>query len=508
MTSPFQPGASLVAYLRDSGGRDQDLSLEQQEKELRAWCTEHGHSLSQIYKDEATPGSSIVGRDGFLNMMHDLKQGEGDIAGLVLWKYNRFARDFDDAQFFKADLRRRGYTIHSLNDNVPDGPDGRLFEAAIDWMNQRFVEDIRKDVQRGLHNLVLSHGCLPGPVARGFKKEPVIIGKRRNGQDHVAHRWVIDPDTAPIVRRAFELKAAGATRKHIHAQTGLYKSMSGYNPMFRNSIYFGKLDWGKGDRRIIVDDFIEPIVPKELWESVQRVLDRNRQKSNGDDPNHPRRKSSPLLLSGLAYCANCRTALSAVSTQRPGEKRYFYYRCSAHTVPERGCTHTRVPKEVLEEAVIKQLTEHILAPENAQRLAGEVLEAQQQPKIDTTALEKERIAVKSQIDNLVDAIAESGQNPALLSKLDQLTDQYEELGQDVRAAQTQNGVGELTMDELVKSTSELAAKLKAGDPEQVRLILRGLIKRIEVRRTEDKIEGQIFFLTPIEAFILSQQSPL
>ncbi len=36
----------------------------------------------------------------------------------------------DDAQFHKADLRCRGYVIHSLHDTIPDGLEGLLLEVA------------------------------------------------------------------------------------------------------------------------------------------------------------------------------------------------------------------------------------------------------------------------------------------------------------------------------------------------------------------------------------------
>jgi DNA invertase Pin-like site-specific DNA recombinase len=49
-----------AAYLRDSGGEEQELSIEQQEKEIRAWCLEKGYILTAIFKDEARPGSSTV----------------------------------------------------------------------------------------------------------------------------------------------------------------------------------------------------------------------------------------------------------------------------------------------------------------------------------------------------------------------------------------------------------------------------------------------------------------
>src|SRR3972149_958560 len=150
--------ARLVAYLRDSGGAEQDLSLAQQEAALRSWAAQRGHSLTQVFRDEAISGGSTVGRQAFEAMLRHFRSADCADHGLLLWKYNRFARDFDDAQFFKADLRRRGYAIVSMNDAVPEGADGRLVEAPIDWVDQRYLEDMGKDIQRGLYHLVRQYG--------------------------------------------------------------------------------------------------------------------------------------------------------------------------------------------------------------------------------------------------------------------------------------------------------------------------------------------------------------
>src|SRR5712691_5535390 len=69
---------------------------------------------------------------------------------VVLWSFSRFARDYDDAEFYKADLRRRGYVIHSLTDQIPDGPFGRVIESITHWKDEERLREISKDARRGL----------------------------------------------------------------------------------------------------------------------------------------------------------------------------------------------------------------------------------------------------------------------------------------------------------------------------------------------------------------------
>ena len=181
--SPFPPGGSLVAYLRDSGGDNQDLSVPQQNAEITAWCKANNLNLTHLFKDEARPGSSTVSRVGFLEMIRYFeKKPQPPELGVIVWKFSRFSRDIDDSQYFKGLLRRQGLIIHSLNENIPQGLDGRLFEAAIEWMNARFLKDLSEDVKRGLRNNVTQHHAIGGTPPRGFRPGPPInLGIRRNG---------------------------------------------------------------------------------------------------------------------------------------------------------------------------------------------------------------------------------------------------------------------------------------------------------------------------------------
>ena len=230
-----------AAYLRDSGGEEQELSIEQQEKEIRAWCIEKGFTLTTIFKDEARPGSSVVTRQAFQAMMHHFRSDTCKEQGIIIWKFSRFARDIDDAQFYKADLRRRGFQIVSMKDQVPDGLDGRFFEAAIDWMNARFLEDLSSDVKRGLRHLVEEYGAVPGTPPRGLKRQPITIGTHRDGKPHIVHKWIPDPEYWQRCRLAWEMRSAGATYKEIHQATRLYGSKNSYATFFRNRIYLGEL---------------------------------------------------------------------------------------------------------------------------------------------------------------------------------------------------------------------------------------------------------------------------
>jgi DNA invertase Pin-like site-specific DNA recombinase len=122
---PLPPGSDVYAYLRDSGGDDQDLAS--QRDYVIGYCKRHRLNLFRVFEDSALKGSSTVGRDEFEEMIDLARSSDKPlVAGILYWDIKRFARNKDDSQFFKADLRRRGYRLISLSDNIPEGDAGGL----------------------------------------------------------------------------------------------------------------------------------------------------------------------------------------------------------------------------------------------------------------------------------------------------------------------------------------------------------------------------------------------
>ncbi len=508
MNSPFATGAQVVAYLRDSGHEDQEMSVEQQQSEITAWCLANGLILTHTYIDAAAPGSTTIGRDQFTEMIHLFRTPNCPVVGLVVWKFNRFARDMDDAQFYKADLRRRGYIIHSLHDQVPQGLDGRFFESAIDWMNARYLEDLAADVKRGQRHLITTTGALGGTPPRGFLRESIKLSDHRDGDAHIVHRWTPDPDTLEIIRTAWRMRAQGESYQKINQVTRLYKSTGCYAEFFRNPLYIGIMHYG--DQTI--ENYCEPIIGLPTWHTVQAIQDRAK-KAVSTSADHPRRARTTFLLSGLLYCARCGSAMNAENTQFRSTAKYHYQYYTCTGISRHTCSITRLPRAPIENTVLETIAEIILAPDYIEALRQQRIQQTEQIqtalKTERTRITRSLTGTRKQIENLTNLIAQQPNPPrAIIAKLSALEE--EETSLLTQRADLEKPLPPIPTIEALTRQAQVMRRILA-DPTDPRLpaVLHGIIDRItlDVGDADKKIYGNIDYFSPLNAYRASYDAP-
>ena len=267
--SPFPPGSRLIAYLRDSGGPRQELSVQRQRAEVERWCKEHSYRLERVFADEARTGTTTVGREDMFNLLAWLEREDARVDGVVVWEYERWSRDYNDAQFLIAGIRRTGVKFHSITNPLPEGAAGQIIEAFYLANAQQESEKLSRRIRSGLYNVIRRYGVYPhSRPPLGYRKTPANdLPARRDGSPRIGYRLEPDPDKAPLVKKAFELAAQGYTLREINEATGLVTFYYNLGKLLRNRLYAGILDYGQ----ITVEGFCEPVISPELFDQVQPV---------------------------------------------------------------------------------------------------------------------------------------------------------------------------------------------------------------------------------------------
>jgi site-specific DNA recombinase len=494
---PFEPGNRVWAYCRDSAGHDQQDSVASQRRAIEEYCGEHHLVLVQVFSDEARPGTTTVGREGLADLQYFARQQPRPVEGIIFWSYSRLSRSQLDSQFIKSDLRRRGYLLHSMTDDVPFGEFAPVVEALIDWKNERYLSDLSRDVKRGLYDLARA-GYAPGGFSpRGYKAVKVQIGIKKDGEPHLVSQWVPDAELAPRVRQAFEMRAAGASYEEILQATRIFPVRSSYVAMFRNKSYLGIRKCGD----LEVEDAHEPLVDRETWDAVQSAVGTRVRRTQRDDAGetHLHQGKSLFLLSGLAECAECGAAMIGKEDWSGGRKTPFrYYLCSRKNREGWGsCPSGKIPADRPEHAILRFVIENLQTGEFAiAQIAEREADLSRRRALREDRVEDmrrrlqgvdksihilldlaERYGAESAGDRLVQREAERRE---LLAKLDQI-----EAGEE---AQRQAG----PPDGVQAMLAEMRETLTGSDTRAQQVLLKKVVVRVKL----GKEQGEVFYTSP------------
>jgi DNA invertase Pin-like site-specific DNA recombinase len=350
------PGTHVWVYLRHSPGDNQ--TLESQEAEVLRLAKEKKWIVDRVFRDRWASGKS-TDREGFDQMIYLARQKPRPAEILIVWEFSRFARNQIHAQLHLAELRVNGWKVLSIKDNIPSGSMAPIFESLIHWKNEQFLIDLRANTLRGLR-LIAEQNCLPGgALSKGYTYKEKQIAIHKDGTPRMGRKPIIDPQIAPLVVKAFEMKAQGAPHIAIAKDTGLYPAKSGsWEHLFRNPIYIGEYEF----QSEVFKDVYPAIISRELFAEVQKRIPKREHKATRR--NHPRRKGSKFFLADIAICAYCGNSMEGKSTQG-----YRYYVCSQHNQKSDLCPNaTLIPAQTVEEEIILVLVANVLTDSYLQSL--------------------------------------------------------------------------------------------------------------------------------------------
>jgi len=382
-------------YARHSPGENQ--TIDSQVKAIRDYCQEHKHVLVRIFVDEARKGSTVVGRDEFLAMMDAARTKPLPVDAIVFWAFDRFFSGYDRAQFHKAELRLMGYTLISITEPDVPGPEGRLVEAARDYVAEVRLARLSVNTKRGLAWL-RDQGCIPtGFPPVGLRAKKKAIGTKPNGKTRYGREWEPDPATWPLIERAWQMRVQGHTLAEIHSKTRLFRDARGLSRFFRNAAY---RDAGA-------------CTPEE-WDAVQAMCRPHREGGA-----YPRRKGSPYLLSSpdlavlCAYCGGPVCGSVTKYTLKDGtHKDWPYYVCAAKKRRWGDCEAKALKQSTVDHAVLSTVLDQVLVPEHIIDLVVEVnriLAADLDTAAHkTAALQAQLASLDVSISHLLDAVEADG----------------------------------------------------------------------------------------------------
>ncbi len=343
--------------------------------------------------------------------------------------------------------------------------------------------------QRGLRESA-SRGFWVAPVPpHGYRKVAVEDGASKR------QKLELNPPADAVMRRIFEMALKGESvldiartlnAEGIPTARGKRWNKTTIHAMLANEAYTGTLVWGAtakdGLGAVRVENAFPAIVSREEFQQVAQLL-----QAKAPARVHPRRATSPYLLSGLAKCQSCRRALTAAEAK---SGRYTYYVCQSLIKRGRGsCETPRLNAKRFENLIIEQIRDHILTESNIRKLVRMVDEEmdgvarEQRVKLET--LEGELAEVRRRMDRLWHAVETSDlEINDILPRLKQHQESQERLesaAHDARRTLSERRAILDSVEAISAFAEEMSEFLRTSELTESRAFIRSFVKEIAVK---------------------------
>ena len=368
---------------REDGDKAESESIAGQRDLLLSFLEKHPEiRLHSIRVDDGYSGVNFD-RPDFIKMMESVKNKE--INCIIVKDLSRLGRNFiETGKYVERLFPFMGVRFIAVNDGYdsaePKKSSDNLLLPVKNLMNDAYCRDTSIKIRSQLAIKRKKGECIAPFAVYGYLKDP----QNKN-------RLIVDEMAASVVQDIFKRKLDGYSAQAIadwlNEQDILspieykrYLGSSFSSPFKRNAksrwtavsilrilknpVYIGTLVQGKRstpnykikkqmevprERWVTVENSHETIVSRETFDNVAKTLLADTRTSPKED--------TVFFLSGLVYCGDCGRSMVR-KNNASGAKPYYYYICSGYK-QKTGCTSHSIRDQLLEEAVLCAVQEHI-----------------------------------------------------------------------------------------------------------------------------------------------------
>lgn len=382
----------------EDSAEHESMSIGNQKAMLTDYVKRQGWEIGDIYIDDGYSGTNFE-RPDFKRMISDIENGRLNM--VIVKDLSRLGRNYIMCgQFTEIYFPEKGVRFIAVNDGVDTiNSTGSMDITPFKHiLNDMYAKDISTKIKSSLHMKAMRGEYLGALDPYGYIRDP---------KDK--HKLLVNEETAPIVRRIFEMCAGGMGSRSIATTLNTegilspseYTRFKNHNPetdgvfvrkrfwgqtyirtILQNEMFIGNMVQGrqhtpsyrtkkrvKKDKEdwIVVEGMHEPIISVELFEQAQKALHSRKIEPHKDSPHHV----DPDVFSGLFRCEACGTAMRK---HRTGNGKYVYYVCGRHHQQGKfACSSHYINCDVITRLVREDIQRNaILFTEDAERAIKEL----------------------------------------------------------------------------------------------------------------------------------------
>lgn len=348
---------------RDDGLDKESNSIANQREMLKRYAKENKFYVYDEYIDDGFSGTTF-NRPALNRMFEDIEAGKVNV--VLVKDMSRLGRNNALFMYYVEevfpDLDVRFIAINDMVDTAQDDNEIMPFKSVL---NEYYARDISKKIRSSIRTTALTGGFTGAFAPYGYLVDPENKKK-----------LIVDPETAPIVKRIFELSQQGTSthqiarilckdgilvpRAYRAKKKGILEQSKGFTfptdwvgknvkMILENQVYLGHMVSHKSQTKsfknkkivpvpkedwIVVENTHEAIIDKETFEIVQKFISVKKQ---------PNKTGKPNIFVGLVKCPDCGRNL-AYSNPNGNEPRF---RCRTYARNTELCTTHAISYKIL-----------------------------------------------------------------------------------------------------------------------------------------------------------------
>lgn len=344
---------------------------------LEKYANDNGFENTMFLADDGYSGTNFD-RPAWKKIVGMIEAGE--VETLIVKDLSRLGREYlQVGQYTEMYFPEKGVRFIAVNDGVDSLVESSNdFNPIRNWANELHAKDTSKKV-RAIKRMQAERGeRLGGRPPYGYRKK-----------DNESKDIVPDEETAPVVKRIFDLCASGKgpkqiarilTNEKILTPTNYYYRKTGashagldtsrpyswsgntVSGILENKVYLGhmpglrttslsyknkKLIRKPENEHLLVENTHEPLITQAQWDIAQSVRQHKKRT--------PKHMDEPNMFSGLAYCADCGKPMVL---HRASTMKSSWYNFKCYTYGKRGraeCSPHHIREEDLKQVVLDDL---------------------------------------------------------------------------------------------------------------------------------------------------------
>lgn len=306
-----QLGTRAAQYVRMSTERQQ-YSMENQATVIAAFAHARNLTIVRTYRDEGESGLLLKNRAGLTQLLEDVQGGQADFGHILVYDVSRWGRfqNVDESAHYEYVCTRAGIKVAYCAEQFDN--DGSMLSSIVKNIKRVMAAEYSRELSTKVHagqcritRLGFKAGGNPGyallrelvderqqsrgPLSKGERKYLTTdhVRVRPGAPEHVAVvKWIFDRflevKTETVI--AWELN-----KQKIRTSTGASWDRAAVTRILKDQSYIGNLTFNRRSRKlrqanvynpreqwITAEGAIEPIVSREVFQMVNRIIEERR----------------------------------------------------------------------------------------------------------------------------------------------------------------------------------------------------------------------------------------